>query len=142
MKKGRKKKVRYIQKMPEIVQFSPRGKPGRPNEIELRLDQYETIKLADLQGYSQTEGATSMGISRPTFGRILREARKILASALINGMIIHIRTGDVQVGVRQHNLAPKGELISLQKSKEKHFRERILRYEPIKKPTKVNLNPQ
>ena len=136
MHKGRKKKVRFIQKMPEIVQFSPRGKAGRPNDIELRLDQFEALKLADLQGYSQAEGAASMGISRPTFGRILREARKILATALVNGMIIHIRTGDVQVGVRHLNLPPKKDLISSQQAEEKHFRERILRFQSSKKTSK------
>ena len=50
MDKGRRKKVRYIQNMPSIVQFSPRGKPGRPDEIELKIDQFETLKLADFQG--------------------------------------------------------------------------------------------
>ena len=97
--KGRRKKVRYIQKMPKILQFSPRGKPGRPDEIELTFDQFEAIKLADFQGFSQSEGAESMRISRPSFGRILRQGRKVVADALVNGKIIRIRTGDVQVGV-------------------------------------------
>ena len=50
MEKGRRKKIRYIQKMPDILQFSPRGKAGRPDEIELKIDEYEAIKLADYQG--------------------------------------------------------------------------------------------
>ena len=33
MEKGRRKKIRYIQKMPSTLQFSPRGKPGRPDEV-------------------------------------------------------------------------------------------------------------
>ncbi len=57
MNAGRKKKVRYIQKMPTVAVFSPRGRPGRPNEIELKIDQYEALKLADFQGYDQLEGA-------------------------------------------------------------------------------------
>ena len=57
MSKGRHKKVRYIQKMPPIVQFSPRGKAGRPDEIELKVDEFEAIKLTDFQGYNQSEGA-------------------------------------------------------------------------------------
>ncbi len=107
MKKGRRKKVRYIQSMPTIAQFSPRGKPGRPDEVELRIDAFEAIKLADFQGYNQAEGAKAMGISRPSFGRILREARKVLANALVNGKIIRIRTGGVQVGVTRHQLPHK-----------------------------------
>ncbi len=99
--RGRPKKVRYIQKMPRIVQFSPRGKPGRPDEIELTLDQFEAIKLADFQGFKQDQGALAMKISRPSFGRILREARKKVAEALVMGKIVKIRMGDVQVGVRK-----------------------------------------
>ncbi|MFA5087614.1 MAG: DUF134 domain-containing protein [Candidatus Omnitrophota bacterium] len=104
IKRGRPKKVRYIQKMPKISQFSPRGKPGRPDEAELSIDQLETMKLADLQGFSQAQGAVSMGISRPSFGRILREARKIVADALVGGKILKIRIGDAQVGVTSRGL--------------------------------------
>jgi len=107
MEKGRRKKIRYIQKMPRISQFSPRGKPGRPDETELRVDEYEAIKLADFQGYDQSEGAMAMGISRPSFGRILRNGRTIVADALVNGKIIRIRTGNVQVGVRHRNFPSK-----------------------------------
>ena len=125
MNKGRKNKVRYIQKMPKIAQFSPRGKAGRPDEVELRIDQYEAIKLADFQGYNQSEGAEQMGLSRASFGRILREGRKIVANALVNGKIIRIRTGNVQVGVRQKNLPNKTDMT--QDEREKLLRENIMR---------------
>ena len=98
-RRGRRKKVRYIQQMPKTAQFSPRGKPGRPDEIQLNIDHYEAIKLADYQGCNQSEGAKFMGISRPTFGRILREGRSILADALTNSKIIRIRTGDTRAGI-------------------------------------------
>ena len=99
--RGRPKKVRYIQRMPRIVQFSPRGKPGRPDETELTLDEFEAIKLADYQGFRQDEGAVAMKLSRASFGRILRKARKKVAEALVMGKIVRIRMGDVQVGVRK-----------------------------------------
>lgn len=129
--KGRKKKVRYIQKMPKSSQFSPRGKAGRPDEVELKIDHFEAIKLADFQGYDQSEGAKSMGISRPSFGRILREGRKIIADAIVNAKIIRIRTSDIQVGVRQKNLpnktTPPHSHISANKS-ELNMRNKILSY--------------
>lgn len=103
--KGRPKKVRYIQSMPKILQFSPRGKPGRPEEIELSIDQLEALKLADFQGFSQSEGAMAMQLSRPSFGRLLREARRLIADALVNGKIIKIRQGGVQIGVRKVELS-------------------------------------
>lgn len=128
MNKGRKNKVRYIQKMPTIAQFSPRGKAGRPDEVELRIDQFEALKLADYQGYNQTEGAKQMGLSRASFGRILREGRKIIANALVNGKIIRIRTGNVQVGVRQKNLPKKHDVDPA--VREEILRENILKITP------------
>ncbi len=141
MEKGRRKKIRYIQKMPVIGQFSPRGKPGRPDEIELKIDEYEAIKLADFQGYDQTEGAMAMGISRPSFGRILRAGRKVIANALVNGKIIKIRTGNVQVGVRQRNFPVKDrhadEAASLQAQlREEALRRSIAKFSRVQAPKK------
>ena len=95
--KGRPKKVRLIKNMPKITQFSPRGKPGRPDEVELSMDQLEALKLSDFEGLDQTEAAKVMGISRPSLGRILRSARRLIADALANGKIIRIHGGNVQL---------------------------------------------
>ena len=98
---GRPKKVRYIQKMPTVRQFSPRGKPGRPEEIVLYIDEFEAFKLSDYQFFSQTQGALAMKLSRASFGRALRCARRKIADALVCGKIIKIQMGDAQIGVRQ-----------------------------------------
>ena len=132
MQKGRRKKVRYIQKMPSIVQFSPRGKPGRPDEVELRVDEFEAIRLADFHGYDQSEGASLMGLSRPSFGRILRHARKVVADALVHGKIIRVRIGDVQVGVRRVDISARkpsrstAKSVSLGQKAEKDIRQSII----------------
>ena len=96
--KGRPKKIRIVKNEPKISQFSPRGRPGRPDEITLSLDQFEALRLADYNGLEQDQAAKSMGISRATFGRIVREARFKLSDALINGKIIRITGGKVQLG--------------------------------------------
>lgn len=96
--KGRPKKTRLIKGEPQIGQFSPRGRPGRPDEVELTVDQYEAIRLADYKGMEQTQACKLMGISRQTFGRILKEAHKKLSDGLINGKIIRIAGGKVQIG--------------------------------------------
>ena len=101
MNQGRPKKVRYIQRMPSVRQFSPRGKPGRPEEVILHIDEFEALKLSDFQMFSQGEGAVAMKLSRASFGRALREARRKIADALVNGKIIKIQMGDAQIGVRQ-----------------------------------------
>ncbi len=134
MKKGRRKKVRYIQSMPEIAQFSPRGKPGRPDEAELKIDEYEAIKLADYQGCDQSEGAKHMGISRASFGRILRNARKVLATALVEGRTIRIRIADVQVGVRNQPISTSKQHTDKQpdvQSLEETIRQKILNHDNI-----------
>lgn len=128
MRKGRRKKVRYIQEMPPVSQFSPRGRPGRPDEIELKVDEFEAIKLADYQGYDQAEGARAMGISRASFGRILRSAREVIATAIVEGCSIRIRIGDVQVGVRQKSLPKKQRAPKEMQDVEKVLRDNILKY--------------
>ena len=138
--KGRPKKVRYIQNMPKILQFSPRGRPGRPEEAELSIDQFEALKLADFQGFSQSEGALAMQLSRPSFGRLLREARRLIAEALVNGKIIKIRQGDVQIGVRKVELSSRAlrdELTRFKRRNVKMLKE--IRKSAVQ--TNENLNP-
>jgi predicted DNA-binding protein (UPF0251 family) len=96
--KGRPKKIRLIQGGPKIAQFSPRGRPGRPDEVELTIDEYEALRLADFKGLEQESACKYMAVSRQTFGRILKAARKKLADGLVNGKIIRFEGGPVRVG--------------------------------------------
>lgn len=91
--KGRPKKKRKIEREPIILQFSPRGKPGRPDETEIKYEELEALRLKDLLGLKQSEAAKKMNISRQSFGRILNRARKEAADALVNGKIIRIIGG-------------------------------------------------
>ncbi len=89
--RGRPRKYRVIREKVKISQFSPRGKPGRPDEIGLEKDELEALRLADCIGLSQKKAAESMIISQQTFSRILMRARKAVADALVNGKIIRIK---------------------------------------------------
>jgi uncharacterized protein len=91
--RGRPKKYRIVQKTPKISQFSPRGRPGRPDETELSLDEFEALRLADWAEKAQDEAAKSMRISQQTFSRILKSARKSVSEALVSGKIIRIQGG-------------------------------------------------
>ncbi|MBM3255724.1 MAG: DUF134 domain-containing protein [Candidatus Omnitrophica bacterium] len=91
--RGRPKKYRIIRADPRISQFSPRGKPGRPDEITLNMDQFEALRLADFKGLTQKEAAKSMQISQQTFSRIIKKAHKAIAQALVKGNIIRIQGG-------------------------------------------------
>lgn len=63
-------------------------------EIEITADELEAIRLADVEGLSQVEAAELMGISQPTFHRILKEARRKVGRALIEGLRIRVVGGD------------------------------------------------
>jgi len=91
--RGRPKKYRIVRLDPKISQFSPRGKPGRPDETNLTMDEYESVRLADFMGLSQKEAAQSMHISQQTFSRILKRAHKTIADGIITGKIIKIQGG-------------------------------------------------
>lgn len=91
--RGRPKKYRIVRSDPRISQFSPRGKPGRPDEVNLSMDEFEAIRLADFVRVSQKKAAKSMNISQQTFSRILKGARRTFADGIINGKIIKIQGG-------------------------------------------------
>ena len=91
--RGRPKKYRIVKVDPKISQFSPRGRPGRPDEVEIRMDEYEALRLADYQGLSQKEAAKSMRISQQTFSRILRRAHQLIAKGITTGSAIRIQGG-------------------------------------------------
>lgn len=100
--RGRPKKYRIVRLDPKINQFSPRGRPGRPEEVQLNMDEFEAIRLADYLGLSQKEAAKSMHISQQTFSRIFKRARKTLANGLINGAIIKIQGGPYVITSRDN----------------------------------------
>ncbi len=89
--RGRPKKHRVITLNPQISQFSPRGKPGRPDEIELSLDEFEAIRQYGFLKKNQKEAAKQMQISQQTFSRIIRRAYNLVSDAIVNGKIIRIK---------------------------------------------------
>jgi predicted DNA-binding protein (UPF0251 family) len=58
--------------------------------VGLSVDEFEAIRLKDLEGLEQTAAADSMRISQPTFHRVIEAARKKVADALVNGKAIRI----------------------------------------------------
>ncbi len=59
-------------------------------EVVLRLDELEALKLYEVDDFDQIQSAKKMGVSQPTFGRILASARKKVAQAIIGGQAIRI----------------------------------------------------
>ena len=77
---------------PERVTSSP-----CPEDIFLNLDEYESLRLADLEGLYQEQAASRMNVSRPTFGRIVEAARRKVADAIVNGKTLRIEGGPVSI---------------------------------------------
>jgi len=59
-------------------------------EVSISLDEFEAIRLADYEGLYHEDSADRMKISRPTFGRILNEARRKVADCLVKGKALKI----------------------------------------------------
>lgn len=91
----RPRKCRRVSQPPQVSYFKPRGIPMRElTEVYLPVEGYEALRLADLEGLGHEEAAQRMGVSRHTFGRVLTEARRAVAEALVNGHALHINGGD------------------------------------------------
>jgi len=89
---------RRIEGAPPAGVFKPAGIPGRfLEEVVLGLDGLEALRLADLEGLYQEAAAERMGVSRPTFARIVEAARRKVASALVRGQALKIGGGTVDL---------------------------------------------
>ncbi len=96
---GRPKIYRRISKKPEHYCLNPEHKESKEElikkeenkqTIEMNLDEYEAIRLGDYHNLKQKQSAELMGISQPTFHRILNSARKKIAISLIEGIEVEI----------------------------------------------------
>jgi len=71
------------------------------DEVVMSLEEAEAIRLKDLEGLEQEEGARRMNVSRPTFQRVLASARQKLADALLRGKAIRIGGGNFEMAQRR-----------------------------------------
>jgi uncharacterized protein len=89
---------RWIAGRPIATVFHPEGIPAPERiEIVLTLDEFEAIRLADLEGLYQEQAAERMSVSRPTFGRILAVAHRKVAEALVHGKTLKIEGGTIRM---------------------------------------------
>lgn len=112
---GRKTKSRQVETMPEYTQFEPQG-ITYGEQIVLSVDEFETIRLIDLEHLNQELAANRMNVARTTVTAIYERARTKLADAIVNGKLLLIEGGHVhlQYDVVDYNIGTrtdKGEQI-------------------------------
>ena len=84
--------------MPGVTYFKPAGVPlSALEEVLLSLEEAEALRLKELEGLEQEQGAEKMNVSRPTFQRILASARQKVSDAILNGKAIHIEGGNFEL---------------------------------------------
>jgi len=88
---ARPRRFRRISEEPQIRCFKPeRDNVESLDPIKITIDEFEAIRLRDYHDIQQKRSAEIMGISQPTFHRILTSARKKISKALIEGNTIII----------------------------------------------------
>ncbi len=89
-------KCRRICKEPAFESFSPDGGDSR-GEICLTVDEYETIRIIDLEGNTQEQCALRMNVARTTVTDIYDGARRKIADLIVNGRCLKIMGGNYRL---------------------------------------------
>jgi predicted DNA-binding protein (UPF0251 family) len=83
-RRGRFPKPVTIPNPPKVEKFIPQP-TTTDNPIQIEPAEVEALRLVDLEGLSQEEAGTKMGVSRGTIWRLLQSARRKVAQALTEG---------------------------------------------------------
>lgn len=89
---ARPTRCRRICMEPAYDSFRPDGYPTS-GEVHMTLDEYETIRLIDLEKRTHEQCAGQMGISRTTVTETYESARHKLADSMVNGKRLLIAGG-------------------------------------------------
>ena len=72
------------------------------------LDEYEAVRLIDLEGMQQEQAAAQMGVARTTVQAMYNTARRKMAECVVNGRVLRIEGGDVQVCEKRAHCPRRG----------------------------------
>jgi predicted DNA-binding protein (UPF0251 family) len=90
----RRRRCRKVGFQPAFISFRPSGEGlAEPEKMVLTVDEFEAVRLKDLEGLDQSVCAEKMDISQPTFHRLVISARRKIADALTHGKSIKIEGG-------------------------------------------------
>lgn len=92
------KKKRCCRCLDGEILYKPVSFPCKElNETSILLDEFEAMRLCDLEGLDQTAAGDKMGVSRGTVQRLLVGGRQKLIAALMNNEVIHIQNSSNQI---------------------------------------------
>ncbi len=92
---SRPRKWRKVCCLPQNNLHGPLNGAIKDSEIIIMtVEEYETIRLIDLESLTQEECAERMSVARTTVQKIYNDARSKLAESLVNGNILKIEGGD------------------------------------------------
>ena len=105
----RPRKPRFVHAHPIVDGFLPNHMPpwGR-SEVVLPVEGLEAIRMSDYECLDQETASLRMNVSRQTFGRILAEARGIVAEALVMGKVLRIAGGHFELPPGGHGRRRRG----------------------------------
>lgn len=87
-------KCRKICHFPQTLEFMPVPPPEDKDPVILSVDEYETIRLIDKEGFNQEQCGGFMEVARTSVQRIYESARKKLADSIVDGRPLRIEGGD------------------------------------------------
>lgn len=102
----RPRKYRRVCSYPRCTSFKPCGRDGQT--VIMTIDEYEVIRLIDLEGFTQEQCSEQMEVARTTVQAIYGNARKKLAQCIVEGRPLQIDGGDVRVCEDSHSFCGKG----------------------------------
>ncbi|NLB51098.1 MAG: DUF134 domain-containing protein [Clostridiaceae bacterium] len=106
---ARPMKWRRVCQLPQISRFGPLGAgAGARGHVRMTVDEYETIRLIDHEGFNQEECALQMNIARTTVQGIYATARQKIAESLVNGKVLLIEGGEYRLCEGPENICGEG----------------------------------
>ena len=87
-------KRRRVCEEPACARFGPLGRSPEAERLRMTLDEFEAVRLIDLEKRTQEQCAEQMNVARTTVQSIYASAREKLAQCLVAGRELVIEGGD------------------------------------------------
>ncbi len=99
----RPRKFRHINFEPDVTYFKPAGiRLQNLEEVTISFEEIEALRLQNSLELNQEDASKMMQISQPTYFRMIKEARKKITDALVNGKAIKL----IHNNKKERNIKP------------------------------------